>query len=136
MDRDRRENEACIESTKINPLSTVKGLWAKVIQRAVIDLIHKHKTSHSAYNFIFNDSYTIIIDDYDVIVKCRCGTYREKASIHFKTECCKNCKTLVDDITIASDQGKVVEYHARDIIELVIGDDVETFREKVRTLIK
>jgi len=130
-------------------LEPLIDLWARVIKRAIDDIILFSSNSSSleeeifdsAYSFIFNDEHLIFIDNYWVAYRCRkCNKFIHEMMSSFSTSYkCADCKSLIrgEDVTVSKlMKGLNRECLAIDLFETLGIEDIEGFRNSVRRKVK
>lgn len=154
---DRFEKEAYIASRNdVLVKSFVTDLWLKVISRAIDDLViyqlyraegkelkeEEKEYESSAYNFLFNDEYTIPLDDYNVLVSCcRCEhqTLKLISLVVSEDFVCPECKAKVSSKTalmnVLEKQCRV-EITLKELLSYLNLNDIDSFRDGCKKRIK
>jgi DNA-directed RNA polymerase subunit RPC12/RpoP len=136
--------------------SFAADLWMKVINRAIDDLViytiyelegkelkeEEKEYKESAYGFLFDENYTIALDDYEAIVRCqKCGqeTPRRMSIVTSEDFVCPKCRNKITAKTAA---GNVVNFSSRvettleELLSYWGMDNVEAFRTGCEKRIK
>lgn len=147
VDRDDREAQLASRSDVLTK-SFATDLWMRVIQRAIDDLAlfrfmrakgktlkeDELKDEASAKGFLFDDDYTIPMDDYLVDVDCpKCNrSWTDKlSSVIGQNSTCPNCEYVVNKKYISyriTELQTIKEISLEDLISLWGVEDVDVFR--------
>ena len=155
---DNEDREAQLSSrTETISKSFVTDLWMKVLHRAIDDVVlytvmrdsgtplkeEDLEFEQSAHDFLFDDSYRIPMDDYDVMIDCfgcKKYSYKDKMSVLSAgySRCPKCYTTQEEKVTsykIAS--GKPVkDISLEELLALWGIDDIDGFRKGTRARIE
>jgi len=150
---EQTDREAFISSrNNVLGKSFATDLWMKVIHRAIDDIVmyksmretdkslseEDEEFEDSAYHFLFNDNYRILVDDYLVDIecpKCRCLTAKTKMSQLSKDKAkCASCGLSIRLSTASytiSDKTVIRDMNLAELLSLWGIEDVAGFREGV-----
>ena len=136
--------------------SFVTDLWMKVLHRAIDDVVlftvmrdsdiplkeEDLELAQSAHDFLFDDTYRIPMDDYNVFIHCdNCGnySYQDKMSnLAAGNSKCPKCLTVQDEKTVEyniSQEYRVKDVSLEELLSMWNIEDVEGFRKGTKARI-
>jgi hypothetical protein len=154
---DSVERKAYIASRNdILTKSFATDLWMKVINRAIDDLViyglyelegkqlkeEEKEYRDSANGFLFDNEYTISLDDYDAVVrclKCNMDTTKKMSIITSEDFICPNCKNKITAKTATTNVVSTccaIEITLAELLSYWGIENVDTFRNGCKKRIK